>query len=290
MSDPTQNDFAAEGIDRAGLADPWSDTLVLNVASKCPSTIVVMHNAGIRVVDAWIDHPNVTAVIYAHLPGQDSGRALVEVMYGFQSPSGRLPYTVARRASDYGELLKPVRPDNASNYYTQSNFTEGVYIDYRNFVKRNVTPRFEFGFGLTYSTFDYTSLSVQVLNTSSTTFLMPADSRVLEGGPTALWDVMARVQATVTNSGSATAAEVAQLYVTIPGGEEYNVPHKQLRGFEKVLLKPGESAAVEFALTRRDLSVWDTARQAWVMPRGTVGVEVGASVSDVRLKGEIVFL
>lgn len=243
----------------------------------------MIHNAGIRLVDAWIDHPNVTAAIYAHLPGQDSGRALVEVMYGVQSPSGRLPYTVAHQESDYGDLLWPVRPDNSSNYYTQSNFTEGVFIDYRDFAKRNVTPRFEFGFGLTYTTFDYVSLDMQLLNTSSTALLIPNSSPTLQGGQIALWDVVARVKATITNTGSATAAEVAQLYVSIPDAE---APVRQLRGFEKVLLQPGESAVVEFELSRRDLSVWDTASQAWVMPRGTVGIAVGKSVLDVKLLGD----
>lgn len=264
---------------------------MLNVASKCPNTIVVMHNAGIRLVDEWIDHPNVTAVVFAHLPGQDSGRALVEVMYGVQSPSGRLPYTVARRAQDYGLLLWPVRPDNTTNYYPQSNFTEGVYIDYRDFQKRNVTPRFEFGFGLTYSKFEYSSLEVSLLNASNAG-LLPGLSPVVEGGPVALWDGIARVKATMTNSGNATAAEVAQLYVSIPGGDPgqgeayYDVPVSQLRGFDKVLLRPGESAVVDFELTRRDLSVWDTTRQAWVMPRGVVSVAVGASVLDIRLRGD----
>lgn len=280
-----QNEFSAEGVDRAGLVDSWSDDLVLNVASKCPNTIVVIHNAGIRLVDAWIDHPNVTAAIFAHLPGQDSGRALVEIMYGVQSPSGRLPYTVARQASDYGGLLWPVKPDNRSNYYTQSNFTEGTFIDYRDFMKRNVMPRFVFGYGLTYTTFDYTSLGVQVLNSNSTALLLPETSSTLPGGPFALWDVIARVKATVTNTGNVTAAEVAQLYVSIPDTE---VPARQLRGFEKVLLKPEESAAVEFELTRRDLSVWDTAWQAWIMPRGTVGIAVGKSVLDVKLLGNFV--
>lgn len=245
----------------------------------------MIHNAGIRLVDAWIDHPNVTAAIYAHLPGQDSGRALVEIMYGFQSPSGRLPYTVARQASDYGNLLWPVKPDNSSDYYTQSNFTEGTFIDYRDFMKRNVTPRFEFGFGLTYTTFDYTSLDVKLLNSSNTSILLPAASPTLQGGPVALWDVMARVKATVTNTGNVTAAEVAQLYVSIPDTE---VPARQLRGFEKVLLSPRESAVVEYELTRRDLSVWDTIRQAWIMPRGTVGIAVGKSVLDVKLLGDFV--
>lgn len=152
-------------------------------------------------MDRTSEHPNVTAVIYAHLSGQDSGRALVEIMYGVQSPSGRLPYTVACQGSDYGNLLRPVKPDNSSNYYTQSTFTEGPFIDYLDFMKRNVTPRFKFGFGLTYTTFDYTSLDVQLLNSSSTALRLPITSTNLQGGPVALWDVMARVKATVTNWG-----------------------------------------------------------------------------------------
>jgi beta-glucosidase len=103
------NEFAFEGADRTGLADPASDKLVTNVARSCKNTIVVIHNAGIRLVDNWIENPNVTAVIFAHLPGQDSGRALVEVMYGKQSPSGRLPYTVAKKESDYGDVLAPAQ-------------------------------------------------------------------------------------------------------------------------------------------------------------------------------------
>jgi len=112
------NALASEGWDRPDLADPGSDMLVNNVASQCNSTIVVIHNAGIRLVDRWVDNPNITAVIYAHLPGQDSGRALVDVMYGKQSPSGRLPYTVAHNESDYGILLSPVVPVG-TDYYTQ---------------------------------------------------------------------------------------------------------------------------------------------------------------------------
>lgn len=113
------NEFSNEGLDRPGLADPWSDTLVTNVANKCNNTMVVIHNAGVRLVDRWIDHPNITAVIYAHLPGQDSGRALVEIMYGGQSPSGRLPYTVARNESDYGNLQGPCRANSPVDFHPQ---------------------------------------------------------------------------------------------------------------------------------------------------------------------------
>lgn len=114
------NEFATEGIDRPGLADLASDELVTNVAEQCSNTIVVIHNAGIRLVDAWIENPNVTAVIFAHLPGQDSGKALVEILYGYQSPSGRLPYTVAKTTEDYGELLYPTGMQADSPYYPQS--------------------------------------------------------------------------------------------------------------------------------------------------------------------------
>lgn len=104
------NELAAEGWDRPSLADSYSDSLIQSVASECNSTIVVIHNAGPRTVNEWIDNPNITAVIYGHLPGQDSGRALVEIMYGRQAPSGRLPYTVAKRDTDYGILLNPTYP------------------------------------------------------------------------------------------------------------------------------------------------------------------------------------
>jgi beta-glucosidase len=104
------NELAAEGWDRPSLADSYSDGLIQSVASQCNSTIVVIHNAGPRTVNEWFDNPNITAVIYGHLPGQDSGRALIEIMYGRQAPSGRLPYTVAKRDTDYGILLNPTYP------------------------------------------------------------------------------------------------------------------------------------------------------------------------------------
>ena len=119
------NEYSTEGSDRPGLADPSSDMLVSNVATQCNNTIVVIHNAGIRLVDAWVDNPNVTAVLYAHLPGQDSGYALTQILYGDVSPSGRLPYTVAKQASDYGNIVGPCNDTSES---PQCDFTEGVEI------------------------------------------------------------------------------------------------------------------------------------------------------------------
>ncbi|KAK1060487.1 hypothetical protein LTR74_011833 [Friedmanniomyces endolithicus] len=271
------NAQSSEGWDRPDLADAGSDQLVEIVASQCNSTIVVLHHAGVQLVDRWIENPNITAVIFGHLPGQDSGRALIEIMYGKQSPSGRLPYTVAKRDADYGNLLAPVLPVG-TDYYTQDNFTEGVYIDYKHFIAQNITPRYEFGFGLTYSTFDYASIGVS-RGYANTQYLAP-NTTVAEGGLTSLWDTIATVTFDVCNVGSVAAAEVAQLYVGIPGG-----PQKVLRGFGKQLLQPGETGHFSLALNRRDLSTWTA--QGWVLQKGTYPLFVGKSVLDIQLTSSL---
>ncbi|RGP70095.1 glycoside hydrolase family 3 [Fusarium sporotrichioides] len=278
------NEFSAEGSDRSEVADPWSDQLVKNVASKCPNTIVSIHNAGTRLVDQWIDHPNVTAVVFAHLPGQDAASSLVEVMYGEQAPSGRLPYTVAKNKSDYGDLLHPVRANNESNYYTSANFTEGVYIDYRRFDALNIAPRFEFGFGLTYTTFEYADLKVNVTANGLNASTFPPSAPVSEGGIESLWDILVSIDVDIKNTGDVAASEVPQLYIGIP-----NAPSKQLRGFEKVPLKVGETKAVRFPLTRRDLSIWDVAKQSWALQDGEYKVYVGSSSRNIHLKDAVIF-
>ena len=275
------NALASEGWDRPNIADSYSDTLVKNVASKCANTHVIVHNAGIRLVDRWIDNPNVTAVIYAHLPGQDGGQALVDVMYGKQSPSRRLPYTVAKKASDYGELLGPAVPTNTTEWHVQSNFTEGVYIDYRHFIAQNITPRYEFGFGLTYTTFSYFELHTSVSNETSMSYKSSNGTANAEGGDPELWQTVMEVSCKITNIGEVATTEVAQLYVGIPGS-----PEKVLRGFEKHSLTPGESCIVHFKLTRRDLSTWDVVSQKWVLQSGDYNIYVGKSVLDIQLQGK----
>jgi beta-glucosidase len=277
------NAMATEGWDRDGLHDDFSDGLVLNVASKCANTIVIIHAAGIRLVDQWIEHPNVTATMIAHLPGQDVGESLVSLLYGEVSPSGKLPYTLARNESDYGDLYAPCKPASVDDHFPQCNYTEGVYIDYRHFDAHNIEPRYEFGFGLSYTTFEYSGGSVKAAPPP------PPPSSLEEGNLSqrvmrsdSMWDTAATVTATITNTGPVAAEEVAQLYVGIPGGGS---PARQLRGFEKVRLAPGGSAAVSFELTRRDLSVWDVASQGWVLQPGSYDLYVGSSSRDIRWKG-----
>ncbi|KAG9739289.1 beta-glucosidase-related glycosidase, partial [Aureobasidium melanogenum] len=156
-----------------------------NVATNCSNTIVVIHSAGIRVVDEWINHENITAVLFAGLPGQESGHSLTDVLYGDVSPSGRLPYTVAKKEEDYGSLLNSTI---SFDPYPQSNFSEGVYIDYRHFDHYNITPRFEFGFGLSYSTFNYSKLHTARLADGNLSPYPDAKVAIVPGGHPQLWD------------------------------------------------------------------------------------------------------
>ena len=279
------NSFAAETADRSTLADEYSDTLVTNVANQCANTIVIIHNAGTRLVDRWIDHVNVTAAIFAHLPGQASGSALTEILYGRQSPSGRLPYTVAHSESDYGSLLRPTLPTTEDPQYSQSDFDEGVFIDYRHFIQQNITPRYAFGYGLTYTTFNYSSLKITLDDTANKTLTPPdaagPDAVAAEGGLESLYDIIASITVSVNNTGKVAAAEVAQLYLGIPNSDI----ERQLRGFDKMMIQPGASATYTFPLRRRDLSVWNVVSQQWEMQDGNYEVMVGKSVLGIQLQG-----
>lgn len=277
------NAYATEGADRPSLRDDYTDALIKHVADRCNNTVVIFHNAGIRLVDQFIDHPNVTALIFAHLPGEASGRALVSILYGQSNPSGKLPYTVARNESDY-TVLGPDLPSGRFVNFPQSNFSEGVFVDYRHFDARNITPRYEFGFGLSYTTFNYSNLSVKKPERSSVGHGEYPTGEVVEGGQAGLWDVLFEVSADVTNTGAVGGAEVAQLYVGIPAE---GAPVRQLRGFEKPFLNASSTATVRFELTRRDLSVWDVVAQKWRLVRGEYKVEVGRSSRDLPLVGRV---
>ncbi|KAF2497446.1 beta-D-glucoside glucohydrolase [Lophium mytilinum] len=247
--------------------DPWhsGNDLVKAVAAVNANTIVVIHSVGPIILESIIALDNVKAVVWAGLPGQESGNGLVDVLYGSTAPSGKLPFTIAKTVADYGTSV--VSGDD--------NFSEGLYIDYRHFDKNSISPRFEFGFGLSYTNFTYSALSITSSATSG-----PASST--SAGD--LFDIVATVTATITNSGSVTGAEVAQLYVTLPSSAPSSPP-KQLRGFAKLSLAAGSSGTAKFELRRKDLSYWNGA--SWVVPSGEFGITVGASSRDGRLTGTL---
>ncbi|KAK8091722.1 beta-glucosidase 1 precursor [Apiospora hydei] len=135
------------------------DELIKNVSSLCNNTIVVIHSTGPTVVTEWYDSPNVTAILWAGLPGQESGRSIVDVLYGKVNPAARTPFTWGAKREDYGTDII-YEPNNGAGA-PQQDFTEGVMIDYRYFDYKNITPIFEFGFGLSYTTFEYSNIKVE---------------------------------------------------------------------------------------------------------------------------------
>ncbi|KAH7316988.1 glycoside hydrolase family 3 protein [Stachybotrys elegans] len=258
--------------DRINL-DPWhnGNDLVAAVAGANSNVVVVVHSVGAIILERILALPNVKAIVWAGLPSQESGNALVDVLYGDTNPSGKLVYTIARSASDY----------NAKVSRGDDNYSEGLFIDYRHFDNAGITPRYEFGFGLSYTTFSYSDISV-----TSTARSGPATGPIVPGGRQDLFDTVATVTARITNSGSVAGAEVAQLYVTYPSGAP-STPPRQLRGFDKIRLAAGASGTVTFDIRRRDLSYWDVRSQRWVVPAGTFQVVVGASSRDIKLRGSI---
>ncbi|KKA26505.1 hypothetical protein TD95_004249 [Thielaviopsis punctulata] len=145
------------------------DALIKKVAEGCGGgsghTIVVMHTVGPVVVEKWIDLPGVKAVIFANLPGEESGNALTDVLFGDQNPSGHLPFTVGRSLQDYGAGGQVMYLPNG--FVPQQNFNEGLYIDYRHFDKHGIEPRFPFGFGLSYTSFKLSNLHIESVKEKS---------------------------------------------------------------------------------------------------------------------------
>ncbi|KAH8657978.1 glycoside hydrolase superfamily [Xylariales sp. PMI_506] len=263
------NSASGEGGDRTQLYTTVLDDLVITVASKCNNTVVVVNTAGPRVIDAWVENENVTAVLYSGLLGQESGRAISDVLHGDVNPSGKLAHTIAKKEADYpAPICKTV----------QCEFTEGVYIDYRWFDKQDIEPRYPFGYGLSYTTFSISAPTAKITNSTAIKSRYPTQPMGL-GGEADLWNEVVSVTATVENTGSVYGAEVAQLYVSFPAEAEQ--PIRILRGFEKVFLEPGQSSEVTFSLRRRDISYWDVAAQQWAIATGTYTFTTGSSSRDL---------
>ncbi|KAL5337215.1 putative beta-glucosidase L [Aspergillus crustosus] len=255
--------------------DPWhnGNALVQAVAQTNTPTIVVVHSVGPIILETILAEPNVIAIVWAGLPGQESGHALADVLFGDVSPSGKLPYTIGKTEADYGADWTTDLTDT---------FTEGLYIDYRHFDQAGIEPRYEFGFGLSYTEFTYTNLAPSISVTTG-----PTTGETTVGGPSDLFTPIGTITVYIQNTGKVPGAEVAQLYLKYPDSAP-PTPPKQLRGFDKIHLVPGESGTTVFELRRRDVSYWDVGSQKWVVPKGEFGVFVGGSSRDVQLTGSFV--
>ncbi|KAJ3037142.1 hypothetical protein HDV00_002024 [Rhizophlyctis rosea] len=224
--------------------------LIKAVADHHPNVVVVVNAVGPVDMLPWAEHENVTAILWAGLPGQESGNALADVLFGDVNPSGRLPYTINRRREDYPAALDYTNPSFPDAL--QINYTESLLLDYRWNDAKNIAPLYPFGHGLSYTKFQY-------LNPDG-------------GNPTP--DTIA-VNFDIKNIGEYDGHEVAQLYISYP--EHTGEPPKVLKGFEKVFIKKNETENVEFVFGRRDLEIWSVEKQKWVVEKGTYYLWVGAS-------------
>ncbi|KAF8609380.1 beta-glucosidase [Ceratobasidium sp. AG-I] len=252
------------------------DALVAAVAAVNKNTVVVVHSVGQIIMESWIDHANVTAVLWAGLQGQEAGNAVVDVLWGAVNPSGRLPYTIAKSATDYSASVI-----SNGGGIVQIPYAEGLKVDYRAFDANNITPRFEFGFGLSYTTFTYSDLVVTPGASGGTQPTGP-------GSSLSSWyqDPWVKVTFTLKNTGTVAGTEIPQLYISPPSSS--GEPPNALKGFSSVALQAGASTTVSMTMSRYDLSYWNVGSQKWTLIPGTTSVWVGSSSRSKQLTGSLV--
>lgn len=222
--------------------------------------IVILNIGGVIETLSWKD--KVDGILLAWLPGQEGGNSVADVFSGKTNPSGKLTMTFPVSYNDHASASNwlGLPANNPKDVY----YKEGIYVGYRYFNTFNVKPSYEFGFGGSYTTFDYSGLSL-----SAATFKDEV-----------------KVTVTVKNTGKTAGKEVAQLYLTAPANLE-DKPAEELKGFVKTKsLKPGESEVVTFTLKTKDLASFIDAQSAWIAEKGTYTVKVGASSKDVKLTKE----
>jgi beta-glucosidase len=255
------DDTESEATDRPSLSLPSAqDELISAVAAANRHTVVVI-DAGAPVAMPWL--PKVAAVVDAWYPGQSSGTALAGVLFGQTDPGGHLPVTFPSSLSQVPASTTAQFPGNGSEVL----YSEGVDVGYRWYDTKGSTPLFPFGYGLSYTTFAFSGL------------------RLSRASVTGTDDV--RVSATITNTGSRTGSDVAQLYVGDPG--QTGEPPRQLAGFDRVALAPGQSAPVSFTLTPQQLSWWSDSGGGWTESPGIYQVYVGDSsaLGNLPLRGAL---
>ena len=245
----------SEGSDRSNLSLPsGQDALISAVAAANPHTIVVMYESSATLMP-WASQ--VAGIVMAWYPGQENGNALAQVLFGDVNPSGKLPVTIPPSASQVPTSTTAQWPGIGGH----AAYSEGLEMGYRWYDTNNVTPLFPFGFGLSYTTFGYSNLTVSAVSPSG----------------------QVQIGFDLTNTSGRMGAEVPQLYLGFPlaAGE----PPKQLKGFQKITLSPGQTQHVTFNLNWEDLANWDATARGWIVTPGSFQVMVGASSRDIRLTG-----
>lgn len=249
--------FESEGYDRSHMRLPeCQNRLIREIAEVQPNTIVVLHN-GSPVEMPWKD--DVKGLLEAYLGGQAGGSAVVNILYGKVNPSGKLAETLPLKLSDNPSYLNFAEREKV-------NYSEGVFVGYRYYDAKEMEVAFPFGHGLSYTTFKYSNLKLDRTEmTDQDTLTVSVD---------------------VTNTGSRAGKEVVQLYVSDRTGSVRR-PLKELKGYEKVSLEPGETKTVTMTLDKRSFAWYSTELHDWYAASGEYEILIGASSRDIRLTEEI---
>ncbi|MBI2430190.1 MAG: glycoside hydrolase family 3 C-terminal domain-containing protein [Ignavibacteriales bacterium] len=246
----------SEGFDRQSIDLPDNQIQLINEVSKVnPNTIVVL-NAGAQVnLLPWIE--NVRALVWAFFPGQEGTQALMEVLTGSVNPSGKLPFTLAKRWEEYPAYGNFPGADSSVEY------AEGIMVGYRYFDTKKVEPLFPFGFGLSYTTFALSDLKVKSKKNG-----------------------MYDVTVTMKNTGSIAGSEVIQVYVKDKKPKMVR-PEKELKAFAKVMLNPGERKTVTLVLNGSSFEYYDDVQNKWMRSGGGYEILAGTSSRDIKLKKDV---
>jgi beta-glucosidase len=259
-------DFASEHMDRPSLVLPNQQVeLIRAVVAANPNTVVVTMTGGPVETASW--EGDVPALLHAWYAGQEQGNALARLIFGDVNPSGKLPLSFPR--SDSQTLHRG--PEDYPGVDGVVRYSEGIFVGYRGYDRRQLQPQYVFGHGLSYTTFEYSDLAV-----------------TLPGGVATQGVV---VHCRIRNTGTRAGAEVVQLYLGLP--ETMGAPPQQLADWAKVHLEPGASQQLSFRLEanslERPFSCWDSELRQWRVAKGPVQVRVGASSRDIRLTGSVEF-
>lgn len=229
------------------------------ISNRCIGSIRLL-----KQFTQWINQ--VAGLVEAFYPEQNGGQALAEILFGDVNPSGKLPITMEKQAQDNPAFATSPNPVN--QHPNSISYSEGVFIGYRGYDHNGIQPLFPFGFGLSYTTFSFSKLQISPSGFDGTQPLT--------------------VSFTVTNTGSVAGAEVAQLYV---GEQNPPLPRpvRELKGFKKVLLQPGQSQKVTLKLDQRSFAYWNINIEKWDAPKDAYTVWVGSSsqLSDLTLQGQV---
>jgi beta-glucosidase len=250
------NTNESEGSDRPYELSSEQEKLINDTAAINPHTIVVLEAGGNVGMKNWID--NVPALVDAWYPGQAGGQALEEILFGDVNPSGHLPDTFEKDWPDSPAFGHYPGEDGKTDKVI---YAEGIYVGYRWYDKKKIEPRFPFGYGLSYTTFEMKNL------------------KSIEGNHPVSIDV--------TNTGKVAGATVAELYVRPPAGGAVDRPVQELKGFVRVDLKPGETKTVTFPLNARAFSYWDVTSHSWKEVPGEYEIAVGQSSRDISATAKL---